>query len=99
MKSHGRLIKNAEALERFEKVDTLVVDKTGTLSEGKPRVVAVVSGEEYHEAAVFAFAASLERSSARGSPRPLPHGRTRGVLHCKAGPIFARKQARVSSRP
>ena len=61
--SHGRLIKTAEALERFEKVDTLVVDKTGTLSEGKPRVVAVVSGEEYDEAAVFAFAASLERSS------------------------------------
>ena len=37
----GVLIKNAEALERLEKVDTLVVDKTGTLTEGKPRVVAV----------------------------------------------------------
>ena len=40
----GVLIKSAEALERFEKVDTLVVDKTGTLTEGKPRVVAVATG-------------------------------------------------------
>jgi len=39
----GVLIKNAEALERLEKVDTLVVDKTGTLTEGKPRVAAVVA--------------------------------------------------------
>ena len=59
----GVLIKNAEALERFEKIDTLVVDKTGTLTEGKPRVVAVVTGEGYDEAAVLTFAASLERSS------------------------------------
>ena len=59
----GVLIKNAEALERFEKIDTLVVDKTGTLTEGKPRVVAVVPGEGYDEAAVLTFAASLERSS------------------------------------
>ncbi len=59
----GVLIKNAEALERFEKIDTLVVDKTGTLTEGKPRVVAVVPGEGYDEAAVLSYAASLERSS------------------------------------
>ena len=59
----GVLIKNAEALERFEKIDTLVVDKTGTLTEGKPRVVAVVPGEGYDEAAVLTFAASLERAS------------------------------------
>ncbi len=59
----GVLIKNAEALERFEKIDTLVVDKTGTLTEGKPRVVAVVPGEGYDEAAVLTFAASLERWS------------------------------------
>ena len=39
----GVLIKNAEALERLEKVDTLVVDKTGTLTEGKPKVVAVIA--------------------------------------------------------
>ena len=59
----GVLIKNAEALERLEKIDTLVVDKTGTLTEGKPRVVAVVPGEGYDEAAVLTLAASLERSS------------------------------------
>ena len=40
----GVLIKNAEALERMEKIDTLVIDKTGTLTEGKPKVVAVVAG-------------------------------------------------------
>jgi heavy metal translocating P-type ATPase len=59
----GVLIKNAEALERFEKVDTLVVDKTGTLTEGKPRVVAVVPAEGFDEAAILALGASLERSS------------------------------------
>ncbi|WP_119462216.1 heavy metal translocating P-type ATPase [Rhodospirillaceae bacterium SYSU D60014] len=59
----GVLIKNAEALERFEKVDTLVVDKTGTLTEGKPRVTAVRSGGEVEEAELLGLAASLERSS------------------------------------
>ena len=59
----GVLIRNAEALERFEKIDTLVVDKTGTLTEGKPRVVAVVPGPGYDDDAVLTFAASLERSS------------------------------------
>jgi Cu+-exporting ATPase len=59
----GVLIKNAEALERFEKVDTLVVDKTGTLTEGKPRVVAVEPAEGFDEADILALAASLERSS------------------------------------
>jgi Cu+-exporting ATPase len=59
----GVLIKNAEALERFEKIDTLVVDKTGTLTEGKPRVVAVVPAEGFDEATVLSFGASLERSS------------------------------------
>ncbi|HVA35777.1 MAG TPA: copper-translocating P-type ATPase, partial [Stellaceae bacterium] len=59
----GVLIKNAEALERFEKVDTLVVDKTGTLTEGKPRVVAVVPAEGFDELTVLSLGASLERSS------------------------------------
>ncbi len=59
----GVLIKNAEALERFEKVDTLVVDKTGTLTEGKPRVVAIVPAEGFDETMVLSLAASLERSS------------------------------------
>ncbi|MGO9049950.1 MAG: copper-transporting P-type ATPase [Xanthobacteraceae bacterium] len=59
----GVLIKNAEALERFEKIDTLVVDKTGTLTEGKPRVVAVAPAEGFDEATVLALGASLERAS------------------------------------
>jgi P-type Cu+ transporter len=59
----GVLIKNAEALERMEKIDTLVVDKTGTLTEGKPKVVAVAPAEGFDEASLLRFAASVERSS------------------------------------
>jgi P-type Cu+ transporter len=59
----GVLIKSAEALERMEKVDTLVVDKTGTLTEGKPKAVAVVPAEGFDEAGLLRFAASVERSS------------------------------------
>ncbi|HEV2263562.1 MAG TPA: heavy metal translocating P-type ATPase [Stellaceae bacterium] len=61
--SIGVLIRNAEALERFETVDTLVVDKTGTLTEGKPRVVAIVTAAGFDESAVLSLAASLERAS------------------------------------
>jgi len=57
------LIKNAEALEVLEKVDTLVVDKTGTLTEGKPRLAAVVAVEGVDEAELLRLAASLERAS------------------------------------
>ena len=59
----GVLIKNAEALERFEKVDTLVVDKTGTLTQGKPQLREVVSLGEEDENELLALAASLERAS------------------------------------
>jgi Cu+-exporting ATPase len=59
----GVLIKNAEALERLEKVDTLVVDKTGTLTEGKPKLVATVAAEGFDEAGLLKLAASVERSS------------------------------------
>ena len=59
----GVLIKNAEALERMEKVDTLVVDKTGTLTEGKPAVTAVVPAEGFGEAEILRLAASVERAS------------------------------------
>jgi P-type Cu+ transporter len=59
----GVLIKNAEALERMERVDTLVVDKTGTLTEGKPRVVAVVRVAGMSEADLLRLAASVERAS------------------------------------
>lgn len=59
----GVLIKNAEALERMEKVDTLVVDKTGTLTEGKPKVVSIVPAAGFEEADILRLAASVERSS------------------------------------
>src|SRR3546814_885546 len=59
----GVLIKDAEALEHFEKIDTLVVDKTGTLTEGKPRVTAVVPAAELTEETLLSLAASIERSS------------------------------------
>jgi Cu+-exporting ATPase len=61
--SEGVLVKNAEALEIFEKVDTLVVDKTGTLTEGKPRLVAVEPANGWDEAGLLRHAASLERAS------------------------------------
>jgi Cu+-exporting ATPase len=59
----GVLIKNAEALERMEKVDTLVVDKTGTLTEGKPSVVAVIPAGGFDEREILRLAASVERAS------------------------------------
>ena len=59
----GVLIKSAESLERMEKVDTLVVDKTGTLTEGKPRVTAIVPAPGLTEGDLLRLAASLERSS------------------------------------
>ena len=59
----GVLIKNAEALERMERIDTLVVDKTGTLTQGRPEVVAVVPAAGFGEAEVLRLAAGLERPS------------------------------------
>ena len=63
----GVLIKNAEALERFEKVDTLVLDKTGTLTEGRPSVTAILPALGFVEADILRLSASLER----GSEHPL----------------------------
>jgi Cu+-exporting ATPase len=59
----GVLIKNAEALEIMEKVDTLVVDKTGTLTEGRPRVTSVVAAHGFDETRVLSASATLERAS------------------------------------
>ncbi|MDO9077405.1 MAG: heavy metal translocating P-type ATPase [Brevundimonas sp.] len=63
----GVLIKNAEALERFEKVDTLVLDKTGTLTEGRPSVTAIRPAAGFDEVELLRLSASLER----GSEHPL----------------------------
>ncbi|WFU24801.1 heavy metal translocating P-type ATPase [Bradyrhizobium sp. CB1717] len=59
----GVLIKNAEALERMEKIDTLVVDKTGTLTEGKPKVVGIVPAAGFAEDDILRIAATVERAS------------------------------------
>ncbi|MCB1763592.1 MAG: heavy metal translocating P-type ATPase [Gammaproteobacteria bacterium] len=71
----GVLIKNAEALEIMEKVDTLVVDKTGTLTEGKPKLVLVKAAQDYSEEAFLSLAASLERAS----EHPLAEAIVRGA--------------------
>ena len=71
----GVLIKNAEALETMEKVDVLVVDKTGTLTEGKPKLVSVQSVKEFNENEVLLIAASLERAS----EHPLAEAIVRGA--------------------
>jgi Cu+-exporting ATPase len=63
----GVLVKNAEALERMERVDTLVLDKTGTLTEGKPRLVSIVPAPGHDEAELLRVAAALEA----GSEHPL----------------------------
>ncbi len=65
--SSGILIRNAEALEAFQKVDTLVVDKTGTLTEGRPKLVSVVPTAEISEKEILQLAGSLEQ----GSEHPL----------------------------
>ena len=71
----GVLIKNAEALELFEKVDTLMVDKTGTLTEGKPKLIAVLPEQGHDEVQVLRLAASLER----GSEHPLAEAIVKGA--------------------
>src|SRR5260221_13917974 len=63
----GILIRDAEALERFESIDTIVLDKTGTLTEGKPKVVSIVTADGIEEAELLRLAASVER----GSEHPL----------------------------
>lgn len=81
--SMGVLIKNAEALEIMEKVDTLVVDKTGTLTEGKPQLVSVQAAQGMTEDEVLRLAASLERASEHPLAESIVHGaKKRGVsLH------------------
>ena len=81
----GVLIKNAESLERFEKIDTLVIDKTGTLTEGRPAVTAIVTLPGFEETELLRLAASLER----GSEHPLADAivraaKERGVMLSEA---------------
>ncbi len=78
----GVLFRNAEAIETLRKVDTLVVDKTGTLTEGKPRLVTVSAGEGVDEATLLRLAAGLERLS----EHPLAAAIVKGAEERGAGP-------------
>ena len=78
----GVLIRNAEALETLEKVDTVVVDKTGTLTEGKPRLVSLAAADGTTEGEVLALAAGLER----GSEHPLAAAILAGAAERGAAP-------------
>ncbi len=81
----GVLIKNAEALERFAKVDTLIVDKTGTLTVGKPRLIAVLPAPGHEETEVLRLAASLERGSEHPLAEAIVAGaQARGIELAKA---------------
>ena len=94
----GVLIKNAEALERMEKVDTLVVDKTGTLTEGKPKVVAVVPApgfDEKRRAAARREPRARERASARACHRR--RGAASAASRLPRRPTSTRRPARASS--
>ncbi len=75
----GVLIKDASALETFEKVDTLVIDKTGTLTEGKPKLVDLVAVKGFNENTLLHLAASIER----GSEHPLASAIVRGATDKK----------------
>ncbi len=81
----GVLFRNAEAIEVMRKVDTLVVDKTGTLTEGKPRLVTVLAAPGFEERTVLRLAASLER----GSEHPLAEAIVRGAEERGAGLVGA----------
>ena len=87
----GVLFRNADAIERFEKVDTLVIDKTGTLTEGKPRVVEVHAEGGASEETVVAVAASLERASEHPlAAAVLAEADRRGLTSAKAGSFESR---------
>ena len=77
----GVLIRNAEALETLEKIDTLVVDKTGTLTEGKPKLVTVLPAEGFDIPAILGLAAALEKASEHPLAQAIVAGATeRGLL-------------------
>jgi Cu+-exporting ATPase len=87
----GVLIKDAEALERMEKVDTLVVDKTGTLTQGKPQVVAVVAADGRNENELLRLAAGVERAS--------EHPLARAIVEAAAARKLALPDARDFDAP
>ena len=91
----GVLIKNAEALETMEKVNTLVVDKTGTLTEGKPRLMSVVALTNFDESTVLRLGASLERASEHPLAAAIVNGAQEKNIALKA---TSRYSARLPER-
>ena len=86
----GVLVKDAEALERLAKVDTLIIDKTGTLTEGRPRLTDVVAADGFDEHAVLSLAAALEQGSEHPLAEAIVEGaRERGVRFGKAADFEA----------
>ena len=102
---NGVLIRNAEALEILEKVTTLVVDKTGTLTEGRPKLVTVMPLEPFDEESLLRLVASLENASEHPLAGAIVAGATRaGCEACRCDGIRVdhwsrrRRRRRVSSR-
>jgi Cu+-exporting ATPase len=85
----GVLVRNAEALELMEKIDTLVVDKTGTLTLGKPKLVAVVASEGFSEDEVLRLAAALERGSEHPLAAAIVEGATERGIPAETAADFA----------
>jgi Cu+-exporting ATPase len=95
----GVLVKDAEALERFAAVDTLVVDKTGTLTEGRPRLTDVVATGDFSEDEILALAAGLEKGSEHPLAEAIVEGaRERGVAAGEAAGFEAATGKGVSGR-
>jgi Cu+-exporting ATPase len=90
----GVLFRNAEAIERLRDVDTLVVDKTGTLTEGRPKLVRIVASEGFGEDEVLALAASLERASEHPLARAILDGADERGLHLEAVDEFDSRTGR-----
>ena len=84
----GVLVKNAESLERFAKVDTLIVDKTGTLTRGRPALVAVLPEPGFSEDEILQFAAALERGSEHPLAEAIVHGAEERGLDIAAADEF-----------
>jgi Cu+-exporting ATPase len=84
----GILIKNAEALEIMEKIDTLVIDKTGTLTEGKPCLMSVVACKNFSEEDVLTLGASLERASEHPLAAAIVKGAEEKGIQLTAGEQF-----------
>ena len=90
------LVKNAEALERTEKIDTLLVDKTGTLTEGKPKVVAFEPFGGMAEVELLQLTAAVERASPHPLPSPKP---PRASFRSKSQLTSTHRPARALSVP